>query len=187
METPTFNDHDRQRIAGTIKDAYYTARDNGGTMHTAADDAAAALEPVIEGMIRAARARVLEDTANTWSRGVWSDVMLPQSVPPAVPVIDYSNRVGDWLRDRAALERGADATGGVVDENAQLRAKLTAARGESPSGFWSQREWEDWSNDLATLIPEGDASRYSNPEGAQEGIIEDCLRAYVKERGGDRG
>lgn len=52
------------------------------------------------------------------------------------------------------------------------------AQGERPSGFWSQREWEDWSNDLAGLILEGDEAKYSNPEGAQEGIIEDCLRAY---------
>ena len=29
-----------QALAGKIKDAYYAARDRGGTMHTAADDAA---------------------------------------------------------------------------------------------------------------------------------------------------
>jgi hypothetical protein len=33
--------------------------------------------------------------------------------------------------------------------------------------------------DLASLIPDGDESRYSNPEGAQESIIYDCLTAYV--------
>lgn len=32
---------DSTRLAALIKDAYYGARDNGGTMHTAADDAAA--------------------------------------------------------------------------------------------------------------------------------------------------
>lgn len=70
----------------------------------------------------------------------------------------------------------------LLDRLAEVEKALTEARGERPSGFWSQREWEDWSNDLAVLIPEDDVSRYSNPEGAQEGIISDLLAAYVNER-----
>jgi hypothetical protein len=34
---------DHEALAALIKDAYYAARDNGGTMHTAADDAARAI------------------------------------------------------------------------------------------------------------------------------------------------
>lgn len=46
----------------------------------------------------------------------------------------------------------------------------------------SVKEWEEWSNSLAELIPEGDESKYSNPEAAQESIIQDVLGAYVEER-----
>ena len=45
--------------------------------------------------------RALREAADAWTQGQWSDVMLPKSTPPAVPVIAYSNRVGDWLRARA--------------------------------------------------------------------------------------
>lgn len=45
---------------------------------------------------------VLNEAADAWTQGAWSDVMLPKPTPPAVPVIAYSNRVGDWLRARAA-------------------------------------------------------------------------------------
>ena len=72
--------------------------------------------------------------------------------------------------------------GDAAAEIRRLRTALAETRGERPAGFWSQREWEDWSNDLATLIPEDDVSAYSNPEGAQEGIISDCLAAYIAER-----
>jgi hypothetical protein len=51
-----------------------------------------------------------------------------------------------------------------------------------PGSFWTQAEWSEWSDDLASLIPEDDISRYANPEGAQESIIAACLRAYVAER-----
>jgi hypothetical protein len=46
-----------------------------------------------------------------------------------------------------------------------------------------RREWQEWSNELALLIPEDDVCDYANPEGAQESIIEACLRAYIRERG----
>lgn len=59
--------------------------------------------------------------------------------------------------------------------------RLKEAWGDNPSGFRSQREWEDWSNTLASLIPDGHEGEYSNPEGAQEGIVEDCLRTYVRQ------
>lgn len=48
-------------------------------------------------------------------------------------------------------------------------------------------EWEDWSNELAALIPDGDESRYSDPEAAQEAIIEDCLRVYQHDSAVVRG
>jgi hypothetical protein len=57
---------------------------------------------------RAAAEKALREAADAWTQGGWSDVMLPKPTPPAVPVIAYSNRVGDWLRARA--ERiGGDA------------------------------------------------------------------------------
>jgi hypothetical protein len=48
------------------------------------------------------------------------------------------------------------------------------------SEFWSQREWEDWSNELAMILPE-DAECWPgvNPEGAQESIITAALRYLV--------
>lgn len=52
----------------------------------------------------------------------------------------------------------------------------------SAGDFWTQDEWAEWSNELAMLIPEEDMLAYSNPEGAQEGIIFDVLSAYVAER-----
>lgn len=42
----------------------------------------------------------------------------------------------------------------------------------------SIEHFEEWSNELAGLIPDGDESKYSNPEGAQEAIVSDCFRAY---------
>lgn len=46
-------------------------------------------------------ARALREAADAWTQGQWSDVMLPKPTSPAVPVIAYANRVGDWLRARA--------------------------------------------------------------------------------------
>lgn len=48
------------------------------------------------------RAETLREAADAWTQGAWADVMLPKPDPSAVPVIAYSNRVGDWLRNRAA-------------------------------------------------------------------------------------
>lgn len=42
------------------------------------------------------------------------------------------------------------------------------------------REFHDeWIEQLCALIPEGDESRFSNPEGAAEAIILDCFRVYA--------
>lgn len=79
-------------------------------------------------------------------------------------------------RNAQAVHRAVEA---IVTPYADA---LAEARGDNPSGFWSQREWEDWSNTLSELIPEGEEASYSNPEGAQEAIIEDCFRAYKTER-----
>ena len=62
---------------------------------------AQALMPLIERREAEARAGALADAAKAWQQGQWSDVLLPKPTPPAVPVIAYANRVGDWLRDRA--------------------------------------------------------------------------------------
>jgi hypothetical protein len=59
----------------------------------------------------AARAEALREAADAWTQGAWSDVMLPKPTPPAVPVIAYSNRMGDWLRDRAASIARTDGAG----------------------------------------------------------------------------
>lgn len=62
--------------------------------------------------------------------------------------------------------------------HAAMETQLNEARGDSPSGFWSQREWEDWSNELTFPIPDDLAC--GNPEGAQESIIEDTLAHLVR-------
>jgi hypothetical protein len=51
------------------------------------------------------------------------------------------------------------------------------------SEFWSQREWLDWSNELAMILPE-DAECWPgvNPEGAQVSIIKAALRYLVAEQ-----
>jgi hypothetical protein len=83
-------------------------------------------------------------------------------------------------RGTGFILREADARK-AVDALAPTVARLIAdARAEALSGrFYTGDEWHEWSNDLASLIPEGDEARYSNPEGAQESIIYDCLAAYV--------
>lgn len=50
---------------------------------------------------REGAAEALRQAADRWTQGAWSDVMLPKPTPPAVPVIAYANRLGDWLRARA--------------------------------------------------------------------------------------
>ena len=72
-----------------------------------------ALAPLLAGWLAEARAEALREAADAWTQGQWSEVMLPKPAPPAVPVIAYANRVGDWLRDRAALDAdAAETTGG---------------------------------------------------------------------------
>lgn len=65
------------------------------------DDTTAAVEQIVARHVAEARAAALNEAADAWTQGAWSDVMLPKPTPPAVPVIAYSNRVGDWLRARA--------------------------------------------------------------------------------------
>ena len=71
---------------------------------------------VAAGVVRLAgevRAEALREAADKWQVGDWSNVLLPKPVPPAVPVIAYSQRVLDWLRDRAALAAEPDASEGA--------------------------------------------------------------------------
>lgn len=60
-----------------------------------------ALADLLAARDRRVRGEAVRSTADAWTQGAWSDVMLPKPTPPAVPVIAYSNRVGGWLRDRA--------------------------------------------------------------------------------------
>lgn len=54
----------------------------------------------LAGLLDEVRAEALREAADAWTQGQWSDVLLPKPTPPAVPVIAYANRVGDWLRGR---------------------------------------------------------------------------------------
>lgn len=68
-----------------------------------------------------------------------------------------------------ALECAREQRDDILELVDQLKTELAA--------------WEDWSNDLANLLPE-DAETWpgANPEGAQESIIEACLAYLVKLR-----
>lgn len=87
----TLNDH-----GSTV--ACWLCEDEGKTCAVAFE---ALLVERTSAMLAAAKAEALREAADAWTRGAWSDVMLPKPPPPAVPVIAYSNRMGDWLRDRA--------------------------------------------------------------------------------------
>lgn len=58
----------------------------------------------------------------------------------------------------------ADSAAGLTAE-----APAVAVPGSADSG-WTTREWGEWSNDLALLVPE-DSADVTNPEAAQESII----------------
>lgn len=70
-----------ETLAAKIKDAYYAARDNGGTMHTAADDAAAAILALVPAHNEAIRSETLLAAADAYG---------PEGTDAT-----------DWLRDRA--------------------------------------------------------------------------------------
>lgn len=78
----------------------------------------------------------------------------------------------------ALTEQQARTNAALRQQVADLTAERDEARGERPSGFWSQRQWEDWSNELAMLIPDDLAA--GNPEGAQESIIEATLEHLIR-------
>lgn len=94
----------------------------------------------------------------------------------------------DWHRGVSVCSCGETFTGThtahvaavlddhMADRERALGAELEAAKGNRPAGFMSQREWEDWSNELAMLLPEDVESWPGvNPEGAQESIIEAAI------------
>ena len=59
---------------------------------------------------REASAKALEEAAQRWTWGKWSDVMLPAPKPGAIPALDYGQRAGDWLRSCAsALREGRES------------------------------------------------------------------------------
>lgn len=62
----------------------------------------------------------------------------------------------------------------LIERCEKAEQERDAARGDSPDGFMSQREWEDWSIDLAQLVPE----EYED-DVAQEAIIERALEDLV--------
>lgn len=58
-------------------------------------------------------ADALREAHRAWQRGEWSDVLLPPSKSPAVAVIDYSQRVTNWLNARADRIAGQDEGGTI--------------------------------------------------------------------------
>lgn len=86
---------------------------------------------------------------------------------------------GFGWREQHIAEALAPVLAAAVREAEQ---RAPAATADGPGWFWTQDEWAEWSNELAILIPEDDVDRYSNPDGAQESVIKDCLRAYIAER-----
>lgn len=66
-----------------------------------ANQHAAHVAAVLLPVVTQAQAEALRAAADRWTQGAWADVMLPKPAPPAVPVIAYANRMGDWLRARA--------------------------------------------------------------------------------------
>lgn len=49
-------------------------------------------------------AKAIRKVADAWQFGGWANVLLPASKPPAHPIVDYAQRVTDWLRERADIE-----------------------------------------------------------------------------------
>jgi len=127
-------------------------------------------EPITPARLAELREIASAATPGPWEAGTdcWAETIITNQMLHGNATTDLQTE-----RDHAHIAAFDPATA------LALLDALEQAQGDRPSGFWSQREWEDWSNDLALLIPEDDAAEYSNPEGAQEGIIEDCLRAYV--------
>lgn len=78
------------------------------------------------------------------------------------------NRVGEAL-----------VGGDLVTELELIVAERTRFHAETVSELAAMNAW---SNSLADLIPDGDESKFSNPEGAQESIVLECLTAYVAQR-----
>lgn len=75
----------------------------------------------------------------------------------------------------AAMHRLVNEAEARADKAEQERNE---ARGELPvAAFWSQRQWEDWSNRLALMLPE----EYDG-DGAQESLIEDALGDLLNKR-----
>lgn len=93
----------REKAAEAAHEAVHGLCDCDGFDSEDYDLAAAVLNALdVPALIAAAEHRALRDAADAWTQGQWSNVMLPKPTPPAVPVIAYANRVGDWLRARAA-------------------------------------------------------------------------------------
>lgn len=62
----------------------------------------------------------------------------------------------------------------------RLNSEVERLSRELSRSFWSPREWEEWSNELASALPE-EAEGWPgvNPEGAQESIIKASLLHLV--------
>lgn len=60
-----------------------------------------AVRDEVDRLFRERVAEALRKTADRWTQGEWSNVMLPNPMSPAVSVIAYANRVGDRLREQA--------------------------------------------------------------------------------------
>lgn len=77
-------------------------------MHLEVGGPASALVATVEQIVRRQRVEAateaLTETAKAWQINGWADVLLPWPKAPANPAIALSNRVLDWLRDRADRE-----------------------------------------------------------------------------------
>lgn len=47
-----------------------------------------------------------------------------------------------------------------------------------PGDFWTTDEWSEWSNELASLVPEDQC--VANPEAAQEHVILEWFKHLTK-------
>lgn len=80
------------------------------------------------------------------------------------------------------LTRARDDVKSAVAWMEQFQRERDAARAELARLAEDPDWFQEWSNELAGIVDDGDESTYSNPEAAQEAILLDVFRAYKQER-----
>lgn len=86
-------------------------------------------------------------------------------------VKDIKSRIGEILLEGGFL---ADSK----RESAVERILDIVKERNGPGDHWTTDEWSEWSNELASLIPED--QEVANPEAAQEHIILEYFRHLTK-------